>query len=242
MKLRGSYAHFSRGNIRHIDTGPARSGRGPGFRPAAGPQVSAEGQRELEEQFPQTPFPADAEFLVKGEAEREYGEDSFAAEADAPRGKSAGAGSQKVPYLEAAQKEAAAQGVDVSLILAVIKKESSFNPNAYNKSGATGLMQVLPSTAKWLGLKDTKQLKTPAVNIKYGVKYLKYLHGQFGEGSLAELGPEDMQGEGLQKTLAAYNAGPGNVRKYDGIPPFPETRTYVKKVVGFFSDFENMAF
>lgn len=179
---------------------------------------------------------AESDFLVRGEAEHEPGAVLFSLYS--LEEKALGA-APKIPYLELARAEAQAQGMDAALILAVIQKESSFDPKAYNsKSGATGLMQVLPSTAKWLGLKDTSKLSTPAVNIKYGVKYLKYLWGEFGEGSPAALTAETLAARPSQMSIAAYNAGPGNVRKYDGVPPFKETRNYVKKVTAYFADYK----
>lgn len=152
----------------------------------------------------------------------------------------AGQEAEDIPYLKEARAEAAAQGLDLSLVLAVIQKESSFDPKARSAVGAVGLMQLMPDTARWLGLKDTSQLTKPAVNIKYGVKYLKFLWEKFSEAAPADISAEEMKTKTSQMAIAAYNAGQGNVRKYDGVPPFKETRYYVKKVTEYFSYYEDL--
>lgn len=115
---------------------------------------------------------------------------------------------------------ASRNGVDANLVKAVVKAESGFRTDAVSKTGAQGLMQLMPSTAASLGVSDPFD---PAQNIEAGTKYLKSQIDRFGSTELA---------------LAAYNSGPGNVVKYGGVPPFTETRNYVSRVMGYLDDIQ----
>ncbi|MEN6327271.1 MAG: lytic transglycosylase domain-containing protein [Syntrophomonas sp.] len=117
------------------------------------------------------------------------------------------------PFSEIIKEASKTYGVDEKVISAVIKQESSFNPKAVSACGAMGLMQLMPATAKSLGVTDAFNAEQ---NIMAGTKYLKQKIDEFhGSVSLA---------------LAAYNAGSGAVRKYGGIPPYKETIAYVNKI------------
>lgn len=180
---------------------------------------------------------ASVDFLVRPEAEHEPGAVLFT---PWRMGEKAAGGPSKIPYFEIAKAEAEAQGVDLALVLAVIQKESSFDPRAHSAVGAKGLMQLMPDTARWLGLKDTNKLYTPAVNIKYGVKYLKLLWDEFAGMEAGDISGADLDKKASRMAIAAYNAGQGNVRKYNDVPPFKETKAYVKKVTEYFTAYEEL--
>lgn len=112
-------------------------------------------------------------------------------------------------------------GVDKNIIKSVILAESSAKENAVSSANAKGLMQIIDSTAKYLGINNVFD---PKENIMGGAKYLSELLRKYNGN--------------LKFALAGYNAGPGNVDKYNGIPPFNETQTYVKRVIGYLKNFE----
>jgi hypothetical protein len=119
-----------------------------------------------------------------------------------------------VPFGDIIHEKSQKYDVDPALVAAVVETESRFHQGARSPVGAQGLMQLMPRTGRWLGASN---LYDPEQNVDAGVKYLKYLQGRF-DGN-------------LKKTIAAYNAGEGNVKRYGGVPPFNETRSYVKKVM-----------
>lgn len=132
------------------------------------------------------------------------------------------------PRLQHLQQIARQNGVDIlrstvgtrvspALVLAVISVESSGNSQAVSSAGAEGLMQLMPATAARFGVSDSLD---PSENIQGGVAYLDWLMGEFDGDPVV--------------VLAGYNAGEGSVQRYEGVPPFPETRDYVPKVLSAF--------
>ena len=120
------------------------------------------------------------------------------------------------------ERHAQTHGIDPSLVKAVMKAESNFNPNAMSHKGAQGLMQLMPDTARLMKVDNPFD---PEENIRGGTRYLKYLGETFGGN--------------LDLMLAAYNAGPARVREYNmNIPPYDETRTYVQRVKSYYNSFK----
>jgi len=122
-------------------------------------------------------------------------------------------GNYKGEYLEVAKAAARKHGVPEDLFLRLVQQESGWNPGAVSSKGATGLAQLMPGTAAFLGV----DMNNPHQNLEGGARYLRQMYDKFGSWRLA---------------LAAYNAGPGAVEQHDGIPPYEETRNYVVAILG----------
>ena len=113
-------------------------------------------------------------------------------------------------------REAQANHLDPALVKAVIAAESNFSPLAISHAGARGLMQLMPETARTLGVEDPFQVED---NVGGGTRYLRQMLDRYGD---------------LSRALAAYNAGPGAVDRHHGIPPYPETEAYVERVLAYY--------
>jgi soluble lytic murein transglycosylase-like protein len=122
-------------------------------------------------------------------------------------------GKYKGEFLSVAKAMARKHAIPEDLFLRLVQQESGWNPSAVSHAGATGLAQLMPGTARKLGV----NIHDPHQNLEGGARYLRMMYNQFGSWRLA---------------LAAYNAGPGAVQKHSGIPPFAETRNYVRVILG----------
>lgn len=122
-------------------------------------------------------------------------------------------GSRRSQYLPHAKAMARKHGIPEDLFLRLVQQELGWNPKARSHKGARGLAQLMPGTAAKLGVDPSD----PIQNLEGGARYLRMMYNQFGDWRLA---------------LAAYNAGPGAVQKYGGIPPYRETRNYVRIIAG----------
>lgn len=122
-------------------------------------------------------------------------------------------GSYRGPFLDLASSAARRHNIPVGLFLRLVQQESGWNPNAQSSKGALGLAQLMPATARYLGVdpSDVSQ------NLEGGARYLKEQYEKFGNWRLA---------------LAAYNAGPAAVEQYGGVPPYEETQYYVAIILG----------
>ena len=124
-------------------------------------------------------------------------------------------------FMPIVRSHAARNNVDIQLVKAIIATESCFDPTAISKAGARGLMQLMPATAQRYEVNDRFD---PHQNVRAGITHFRDLLDEFRES--------------WELSLAAYNAGAHNVKKYGGIPPFRETQNYVKKVLDYFKHFK----
>jgi soluble lytic murein transglycosylase-like protein len=137
-------------------------------------------------------------------------------QATAAWGAEAGQGAGSSRYDAMIEAAAARNNVDPAVLHGLIQQESGFDPNSQSSAGAAGLTQLMPGTASSLGVANPLD---PAESIEGGARYLAQMMSRFG-GNTAE-------------ALAAYNAGPGAVQQYGGVPPYAETQSYVEKVMGY---------
>ena len=140
----------------------------------------------------------------------------------ATAGATAGTGAS-TPYAAEIDAAAGKYNVDPALLRGLIRQESNFNANATSPAGARGLTQLMPGTAAALGVDPS----VPAQAIEGGAKYLRQQLDRFGNDPA--------------KALAAYNAGPGAVQRYGGVPPYAETQNYVRKVMGYAAEYRQAA-
>lgn len=134
----------------------------------------------------------------------------------------AGASASSTAYDTLIQQAATKYGLDPAILKGLIKQESGFDPTAQSAAGAQGLTQLMPATAAGLGVTDARD---PAQAIDGGARYLKQQLDRFGGD--------------VSKALAAYNAGPGAVQKYQGVPPYAETQAYVRIVLANADQYRN---
>ncbi len=124
----------------------------------------------------------------------------------------------QISYIDLIVPTAHRIGLNPALVKSIVRAESAFNPDAVSAKGALGLMQVMPETANEMGL----DARMPVENLEAGTRYLKWLLARYSSGK-----------NGLENAIAAYNAGPGAVDKYHGIPRYKETQNYVARVMRF---------
>jgi soluble lytic murein transglycosylase-like protein len=158
---------------------------------------------------------ADGKLVLSDKPRAGDGPQTYAVHGSAAVAASAGSTSKSAPYEASITEHARRQQVAVDLVRAVIQVESAFNPVAVSSKGAMGLMQLMPATARELGVGNPFD---PDQNIRGGVAYLRRLLDRYNGN--------------VELALAAYNAGMGNVEKYGDVPPFKETKSYVKKITG----------
>lgn len=158
--------------------------------------------------------------LARRESSRTYipGMSQRAAHALVPQARGGAKGSSAYDQLIA--RAASRHGLPPALVKAVVKAESNFQPHALSHKGAQGLMQLMPATAQDLGVEDPFR---PEQNVLGGTRYLREMYDRFGDWKHA---------------LAAYNAGPGAVDRFGGIPPYAETQQYVERVLHYYRRYD----
>lgn len=114
--------------------------------------------------------------------------------------------------------------VNAAFVKSIIAAESNFAPDAVSPKGALGLMQLMPETAREYGVEDAR---VPEQNVDAGTHYLSWLLRRY-----------ERKRDALRQAIAAYNAGPGTVDRYHGVPPYPETRTYVTRVLAYYKKYQ----
>ena len=135
-----------------------------------------------------------------------------------------GTAGSATPFAAEIDAAAARNGVDPALLRGLIRQESGFDPDVRSPAGAIGLCQLMPATAAGLGVTNPTD---PAQNIEGGAKYLRQQLDRFGGD--------------VSKALAAYNAGPGAVQRYGGVPPYAETQAYVQRVTAYADEYRRQS-
>jgi soluble lytic murein transglycosylase-like protein len=159
-----------------------------------------------------------------GSFQTQLAQASAAGGTDAPAGAAASGGAVDGQFSDLINGAATKYGLDPALLKGLIRQESNFNPNAKSPAGAAGLCQLMPGTAAALGCSNPLD---PAQAIDAGAKYLSQQLKAFGGDP--------------RKALAAYNAGPGAVQRYGGVPPYAETQNYVRAVMGFAEQYRSQS-
>lgn len=203
----------SNARLREIGKNLINTGAGTG-RALTPEQLLGDENRRLGDSVSQTSGSASSTKEASLSAEKSYKADANTTAAADKAAEALGCPDSLKPYFIKASKK---YNVDVALLMAIAKQESDFQSDCVSHAGATGIMQIMPATAKELGVKD---LYDPEDNILGGAKEIS-----------SRL--KDYNGD-LDLALAGYNAGIGNVRKYGGIPPFKETKNYIKKVNAYY--------